>query len=54
MMCYKDCELPWGETIKHNETRIAYNIEDVTCSNDVYVFPLETEIINKPVSTYQI
>ncbi len=54
VMCYKDCELPWGETIKHNETRIAYNIENVTCSNDVYVFPYQTEIINKPVNTYQI
>lgn len=47
--CYSDCKLPWDETkaIKHNETVFGYNIENVSCSNDVYVFPLETEIINK-------
>jgi len=54
--CYSDCKLPWDETetIKHNETVFGYNIENVSCSNDVYVFPLETEIINlwKPYFKY--
>ena len=54
--CYSDCKLPWDETktIKHNETVFGYNIANVSCSNDVYVFPLETEIINlwKPYFKY--
>lgn len=56
VMCYKDCELPWDHTkkIRHNETVIWYNIENVKCSNDIYVFPLETEIINKPVNIYSV
>ena len=51
--CYKDCELPWTDAngnkieIKHNETVIWYNTENVSCSNGIYVFPLNTEIINK-------
>jgi len=55
--CYSDCKLPWDSTtsIRHNETVVGYNIEDVSCSNDIYVFPLETEIINtwQPGPTYQ-
>ena len=43
VMCYRDCELPWDHTkkIKHNETVTGYNIEDVYCSNDEYVFPYQ-------------
>ena len=43
VMCYRDCVLPRDHTkkIKHNETVTGYNIEDVYCSNDEYVFPYQ-------------
>lgn len=46
--CYADCLLPWDESqkIEHNDTVTWYNIDDVDCSNDIYVFPLNTEINN--------
>ena len=45
--CYSNCDLPWGWEIKHNETVVAYNTWNVVCSNDIYLFPFSTEIINK-------
>ena len=36
--CYKDCMLDWVP-VKHNETIDWYNVREVTCSNNEYVFP---------------
>ena len=56
LQCYRDCPLPWDPTrkIKHNETVVRYNYSTVECSNDTYVFPRWTEIINKPDRGYLI
>ncbi len=45
--CYRNCDSPWGWTIRHNETVVAYNTGNVACSNDIYVFPRDTEMINQ-------
>ena len=41
--CYKDCEYEWADgtkqILKHNETVSGYNVQTVSCSNDIYVFP---------------
>ena len=49
LKCHKDCVVPRDETKKmtHNQTIVWYNITWVSCSNDIYVFPFETDIINK-------
>lgn len=46
LRCYSDCVLPWDETkkMKHGETKEAYNIAEVSCSNDIYIFPFATEV----------
>ncbi len=56
LQCYRDCPLPWEPTkkIKHNETTVRYNLNQVECSNDTYVFPRWSEIINKPHRSYTI
>ena len=52
--CYADCQLPWRTStggvimIAHNDTTGAYNAEVVNCSNDAYIFPESTHIINVP------
>ena len=54
--CYADCQLPWNpnETIKHNQKITGYNVETVSCSNNSYVFPRDTKIINFPTKTYTV
>ena len=52
--CYVDCELPWNKNIRiaQNETVEAYNVWQVYCSNNAYVFPKDTTIINFPIVWY--